>query len=354
MFAVATIAAPTVTADKPSAVSRPPALVVRRDRWLRLYPIALGLGGLAGALRTTVALGAPDWSPPVLTALSFVAWLTITLMYVIHGGADPRAFIADLRHPDQGFALGYISLIPLVLLAQIGPRTQGLRILDLALTAAWAIGTAALVADWITTPRERHLIHPGFSLPVIGGPFIACISLQANGWHTIAHGLFGLGVFFWMTFGTVIIGRLMTEQRLSDSRFPTLAALMVPPATASVAWFSLNHNMITDVGIGLAAVLAMMTLVQLFIVPQYLRRPFSLSFWTFSFPLSAAANTVAHWAVAAPEPAARVLAWSAVSVAGATIALLAALTVRMVFRSAVRSTGQATDHGTGRDRAGDR
>ncbi|MCW2516602.1 MAG: tellurite resistance protein-like permease [Mycobacterium sp.] len=269
----------------------------------------------------------------MLWGLSLVVWLTITVMYVIHGGADPRAFIADLRHPDQGFALGYVSLIPLVLLAQIGTRTQGFRILDLALVATWAVATAALVADWITRPRERHLIHPGFSLPVIGGPFISCISLQANGWHTMALGLFMLGLFFWVTFGTVIIGRLMTEQRLSDSRFPTLAALMVPPATASVAWFSLNHNSVTPIGIGLAAVLAMMTLIQLFIVPQYLGRPFSLSFWSFSFPLAAAANTVAHWAVAAPTIAATVFAWSAVSVAAAVITLLAALTLRMAFRS---------------------
>jgi hypothetical protein len=54
------------------------------------------------------------------------------------------------------------------------------------------------------------------------------------------------------------VGRLMTdEQRLSDARFPTLAVLMVPPATASTAWFALNGNRSTTVGVGLAAVLAL-------------------------------------------------------------------------------------------------
>jgi len=189
------------------------------------------------------------------------------------------------------------------------------------------------VAHWLTNPRDRHTIHPGFSLPVVAGPFISCISLQANGWHALAQGLFAVGVFFWITFGTVIVGRLMTEQRLSDARFPTLAALMVPPATASVAWFGLNGNRATTAGIGLAAVLAMMALVQLFIVPDYLRRPFTLSAWTFSFPMAAAANTMGHWAVAIPRPAARVLAWSILGAATTIIALLAVLTMRLVWRT---------------------
>ena len=228
--------------------------IAGRAGWLRLYPVALGLGGLGGSWRTAIALGAPAWPAASLSALSLGAWFAVTVMYVLEGGGRPRAFTADLRHPEQGFALGYIPVIPLLLLAH-APRTAGFRILDLGLAAAWAVGTAALVAHWITTPRDRHAIHPGFSLPVIGGPFIACISLQANGWHALAQGLFTVGVYFGVTFGSLIVGRLMTERRLTDARFPTLAVLMVPPATASTAWFGLNDNRITTFGIGLAAVL---------------------------------------------------------------------------------------------------
>jgi tellurite resistance protein len=80
---------------------------------------------------------------------------------------------------------------------------------------------------------------------------------------SLAQGLFTVGAYFGVTFGSLIVGRLMTEQRLSDAHFPALAVLMVPPATASTAWFALNGNGITTFGIGLAAVLAMMALMQL-------------------------------------------------------------------------------------------
>jgi tellurite resistance protein len=310
-----------------------------RDQLLRLYPISLGLGGLGGAWRTAAGLGAAAWPGVFLAALCFATWFAITAVYVVKGRGNPQAFIADLRHPEQGFAVGYIPVIPMLLVAQAAPRTQTFRIIDLILVALWVVATAALVAHWITTPRERHAIHPGLSLPVVAGPFIACISLQANGWQPLAQGAFAIGAYFWLTFGTLIVGRMMTEQRLSDTRFPTLVALMVPPATGSSAWFALNGNRITTVGIGLAAVLAMMALVQVFILPAYLRHPFSISNWVFSFPLSATANAVCHWAIAAPHPLSPLLAWSTLIFGSATVGMLAVLTVRMVWRHASERSG---------------
>jgi tellurite resistance protein len=305
----------------------------RRDQSLRWFPFVLGLGGLGGAWRTAVGLGAPAWPAAGLTILCLGAFLTVTGVYLSRGGGNPRAFIADLQHPEQGFAVGYLSVIPMLLVAQAAQYISVFRTVSLALAALWAVTAAALVAHWITTPRDRHAIHPGFSLPVVAGPFIASISLQANGWHPLAEGLFAIGAFFWLAFGTLITGRLMTEQRLSDARFPTLATLMVPPATASNSWFALNGNRITTLTIGLAAVLAMMALIQVFILPEYVRRPFTISAWVFSFPLASAANTVGHWAIVDPYPVARVLAWSTLAAATATVGFLTVCTGRMVWRT---------------------
>lgn len=59
--------------------------------------------------------------------------------------------------------------------------------------------------------------------------------------------------------------------------------------------FALTGNRISTAGIGLATMLAMMALIQLFVLPEYLRRPFTMSSWVFSFPLAATANTAGHW-----------------------------------------------------------
>jgi tellurite resistance protein TehA-like permease len=65
--------------------------------------------------------------------------------------------------------------------------------------------------------------------------------------------------------------------------------------------------------------------------PDYLRRQFTISCWSFSFPLASVANTVGHWAIVAPGPASRLLIWSTLIIATAIIGLLAVLTVRMVW-----------------------
>ncbi|CAM5724892.1 Tellurite resistance protein TehA [Mycolicibacterium aubagnense] len=304
----------------------------RRDQSLRWFPFALGLGGLAGAWRTMVALGAPTWPTVGLTVLCGVAWLAVTTVYLFSGGSNPRSFTADMRHADQGFAVGYLSVIPMLLVAQVAQTTSTVRFVALLPVAVWALTAAALVSHWITTPRDHHAIHPGFSLPVVAGPFIASISLQANGWHALAQGSFAIGAFFWLMFGTLITGRLMTQQRLSDSRFPTLVTLMVPPATASNAWFSLSGNRITAVSVGLAAILAMLALIQLFILPDYVRHPFTIATWVFSFPLASTANVVGHWAIAESHPAATALAWATLAVATSIIGLLAVRTAWMIAR----------------------
>jgi tellurite resistance protein len=316
---------------KLSASTRPSA--AGRAQVLRWFPLALGLGGLGGAWRTAVGLGGPTWPTVTLTVLCLLAWLTATAAYAANGGWSLRAFFADLRHPEQGFAVGYLSVIPMLLVAQAAQYTPTFRMFAPVLVALWAVSTAALVAHWITTPREHHEIHPGFSLPVVAGPFIASISLQANGWHAPAQGAFAIGAFFWMMFGTLITGRLMTQQPLPDARFPTLVTLMVPPATASNAWFTLSGNRITTVSLGLAAVLAMMTLIQLFILPDYLRQPFTISAWVFSFPLASTANVVGHWAIANPQPAIDVAAWATLTVSTALVALLAVRTGWLVART---------------------
>jgi tellurite resistance protein len=302
-----------------------------RRRWLGYYGLALGFGGLGGVWHSAAVFGAPNIVAVTFDLVCLAAWTVITAAYLWEGGAVPRALVADLREPEHGFAIAYIPVIPL-LLCRAAPFGSAGRYLDLALLAGWALVTAALMAHWITSPIERHIIHPGFSLPVVAGPFIASISLHANGWNQLAEGMFFLGTFFWLKFATLITSRLMTEKQLSDRRFPTLAVMMVPPATGSIAWFALHDNRATTVGIGLATVLAMMTLIQLFILPDYLRLPFTMSSWAFSFPVAATANTVAHWAIAAPGPASGAIAWTGLVVATVVIGLLSMLTIRAVVR----------------------
>jgi hypothetical protein len=68
----------------------------------------------------------------------------------------------------------------------------------------------------------------------------------------------------------------------------------------------------------------------------------------FSFPVAASANTLGHWAIAAPHSVAPSLAWLTLVFATATIALLTALSARLTwtevrrFARTWRPTNQAS------------
>jgi hypothetical protein len=59
----------------------------------------------------------------------------------------------------------------------------------------------------------------------------------ANGWHALAQGLFTVGVYFGVTFGSLIVGRLMTEQRLSDAASDAPGVLWPAMTVAGLSFF---------------------------------------------------------------------------------------------------------------------
>ena len=81
----------SIESDTTATLLAMPTGTVGREQWLRRYPIALGLGGLSGAWRTAVGLGAPAWPAVSLAALCLGVWTTVTVIYVMKGGGDPRA-----------------------------------------------------------------------------------------------------------------------------------------------------------------------------------------------------------------------------------------------------------------------
>ena len=60
----------------------------------------------------------------------------------------------------------------------------------------------------------------------MAGAFISSIGLSLSGWHHAAESAFGIGVFFWVTVGTLILGRLFTGAPLPGALKPSLAILV--------------------------------------------------------------------------------------------------------------------------------
>ncbi len=296
---------------------------------LALFAIPLGIAGLGGvwqALRTILA--APAWPAEALFGISTGIWIVLTAAYLANGIRRRGSFTADRKHPIYGPFAAYIPIIGILLFSHYEQYTRTIaRGGVVVCVAALVIVAAQLLAHWLLGNLPTGAVHPGYFLPAVAGAFIASIGLSLSGWHHAAQSAFGAGVFFWLTMGALIFGRLFTGAPLPDALKPTLSVLVSPPATAGIAWFLIAGGHLDTVEYVLLGILAMMLFVQVLFFAEYRKLPVTANFWTFTFPVVASANLLIRWLNAGGFPLWRAWSWSLVGIATAFVITVATATV---------------------------
>ncbi|MFB2599231.1 hypothetical protein ACEXQE_15670 [Herbiconiux sp. P17] len=113
---------------------------------------------------------------------------------------------------------------------------------------------------------------------------------------------------------------------LPDALTPTLAITIAPPAIGGTAWFAMNGVHADAVSTAFLGVLIVTLLFQLFMIGTYLRLPFSLGHWSFTFPVASAASYGIQWMRLTAFPG-----WQFVALAAAAVST--ALTLTIAVRS---------------------
>jgi tellurite resistance protein len=295
---------------------------------LSRFGVPLGLAGLGGGWSAArSSLGSPLWPEETLYGAATALWLVLTVLYVFRGVRRKGTFRSDLKHEVAG---PFASFIPLVGILLSSHYSQYLppwgAWLCVASIAALAIVAAQLLAHWVTGGVSMQSIHPGYLLPVVAGSFVASIGFSSLHVHGAAMAAFGVGVFFWLVVGTVVTVRLMTGGALAPAAKTGLSAYLAAPATANIAWMVSHPGPAGTVQLGLTGVLAMMALMQVMLLPQYRKLPFSPAFWVFTFPVGATTNYAIRWLTATSLPGREIYAWTILGLATAFTLAIAART----------------------------
>ncbi|OHV58936.1 hypothetical protein BCD48_05890 [Pseudofrankia sp. BMG5.36] len=227
----------------------------------------------------------------MLYALGAGLWLVFSVSYAVHSIRYAGSLLNDLAHPHTSHLAAYIPAIGLLLLVHFGLYAR-----QLATWACWALvimlaGLAArTLAAWFTGDMPEEAINPGLLLPVVAGAFIAGIAFSSVGLYPVSMAAIGVGLFFWLVIGSVVMSRLIVGGPLPANRAPLLSVLVAPPATGGIAWMAAhpaNYGTAID---AFAGVLVMMIVLQAMLLPVYLRLRFSGAFWAFTFPIAASTN----------------------------------------------------------------
>ncbi|MBC7502495.1 MAG: hypothetical protein H7315_18660 [Herminiimonas sp.] len=297
-----------------------------------LFAIPFGLFGLAGAWRRTVTLG---WSISVSTAtVLLTAALGFTAFFLLLYGAKcvtyPRIVKQEFLHPVQGSIL---ALIPMtILLAAVNLAHSGsvnwlaMVLVALALQGVMALRIAAQLANGLMAPAS---ITPALYLPTVGGGLVGAMAMAVLGYHGLAVLLFGMGLVCWALLEARVLNRLF-EGGLPAALRPTIGVELAAPGVATLAASIIWPDLPADallIGIGIAAGPIVTVLAR---YRWWSCVPFSVGFWSFSFPLAALASAIIEVVLrGGAPPAAAVLA---VLISSTVILFLAVRTALLLIK----------------------
>ena len=253
-----------------------------------LFAIVMGLTGLALAwLKLHHLGGAPAFIGNVLRLLASALFVFLTAMYLAKLVRHPQAVRADWMHPVKLNFFPAIS-IGLILLAVAWAR-------ELPGFAAWIWGlgaalhlafTLAAMSSWIHHPRYRlEHANPAWFIPVVGN---ILVPIAGTGFAPadLSWFFFSIGVVFWLVLMTIVLHRLFFNEPLPERLTPTLFILIAPPAAGFLAWVALVDQIDAFARV-LYFTALFLTLLLASNALRFLRLPFAIPAWAYSFPLAA-------------------------------------------------------------------
>ena len=300
-----------------------------------LFAIVLGLLGLASAWRRLAGFKL-EHTDLVATAILNVATglLELLLLLLIFKLWRFRDEVRrDFLHPVHGAMLSVVPLVVMLaialwtpLLAQ--PSAFALPIVLVAL-AVEAVFVWRVVSQLSTGAMPADMVTPALYIPVVGSGLIGAMTLQAMGLHGFAVLLFGMGLSGWALLEARVLNRLFAGPLPPPFR-PTIGVEMAPAAiatlAASVLWPTLPADVIL-IGLGVACGPLIGVLVRW---RWWSDVPFSLGFWSFSFPVAALAAVIVETVARGGWPVQ--VAFVAVLLATAVIAFLTVRTLILLVR----------------------
>ncbi|OOZ42643.1 SLAC1 anion channel family protein [Solemya elarraichensis gill symbiont] len=237
----------------------------------------------------------PIFPSEYLAVLALGLFLVLLSIYVAKAVKHPDKVRAELHHPVMlsFFPTISISLILIgTMLALWFPKTA---------FYIWTTGavlqlilTLYILSKWIHHDHfEIHHISPAWFIPVVGNILVPLAGIQYApielNWF-----FFSIGLLFWIVLFTIIMYRMIFHHPMPEALLPTLFIIIAPPAVGFAAYLNLSPELDNFARILYYSAL-FLTMLLLSQGLRFLRLPFTLSWWAYSFPL--AAITIATFAM---------------------------------------------------------
>ena len=256
---------------------------------INFFAMIMGLAGLTLAWQKITPLLALPL--PIALGLAYFSTVLFALLLLVYLGKSvlyPAQVKQELNHPILLSFFPSIS-ISLLLLASVF-----LAINTAIAQALWMIGAALhlfftlyVMNKWMHHDHF-HIQHlnPAWFIPVVGNVLVPIAGVPL-GFSNIAWFFFSIGLLFWILLLTIVFYRILFHSPLNQRLLPTLFILIAPPAVGCLAYLQLNSGLLDHFAVFLYDVALFLTLLLVSQLQRFIRLPFALSWWAYSFPSAA-------------------------------------------------------------------
>ncbi|HCH51285.1 MAG TPA: dicarboxylate transporter/tellurite-resistance protein TehA [Proteus sp.] len=298
------------------------------------FGVVLGMIGTGMAWRYAAQEhGYPFYIGEGFIGIGCAIWLVLVLFFLVKFIGNKQSIIDELKHPVAG---GFFSLLPATtVLVAIGLNPY-FSIMPLILFSVGAIAQL-FYACWLVGYQwkgeyPKAATTPVLYLPTVANNFICAMACGVFGLNDLGILFFGAGVFSWLSLEPAILKRIRSYGLMDEKLRLSLGIQLAPAFVACSAYLAINNNHIDFfakmlLGYGLLQLLFMLRLV-----PWFFKQPFSLSFWSFSFGVSALTKSSLNISIASESIFVKMLSISLFFFANLMIILLILGSLIWVFK----------------------
>ncbi len=258
------------------------------DKKLKFVPIALfamimGLSGMTLATEKVEHLFQWSVHPSLILAwITAILFVFFTVGYGLKILRYPTQAKKDFNHPIRRNFFPTFSISLLLLSAIFNSYFL------------WAIGTGlhllfslVIISAWINSENLQipHL-NPAWLIPAVGNIIVPLSGVKFGVSAEVLWFYFAVGLFFGVVLITLFFNRVFFHPPMPPKLLPTLFILIAPPAVGFISYVKLTGgvDVFAQILYSVGLFFFLLLLVQ---IRRFVKLPFFLSWWAYSFPLAA-------------------------------------------------------------------
>jgi len=255
---------------------------------IQLFAMIMGLSGFAIMLAKAYhLLGFPYWIYEVILFVDCTLFLVIFTGYMMKLLIYTEAVKKEFNHPVKSSFMATISISFLLLSIAFYDYNPLISIL------LWYIGaplqlvlTLIIIKYWIR--NELKVVHsnPAWFIPIVGNVLVPIIGVEAAP-IAISLFFFATGIFFWIVLFIIMMYRLLFHFPLAKKLIPTFFIFIAPPSVGFISYFKITDGSVDMLSMCLYSVALFILFLLLFMVRMYDVKEFFISWWAYTFPLTA-------------------------------------------------------------------